>query len=335
MPTVYAAMRDSFRVVDLGSDTATARVADDLDGRALECVAVHPDAPDRVFVGTFESGLWRSANAGETFERVGAEPIEQDAVMATAVSPHDPDVIWAGTEPSRVYRSADGGETWTHCDGLVDLPSSDEWAFPPRPHTHHVRWIEPDPHDPDHLYVAVEAGALVTTRDAGETWTDRVADSRRDTHSMATHSDAPGRAWCAAGDGFAETADGGETWTHPQEGLDRTYCWSVAVDSGDPDRVLVSAARGAREAHSAERAETYVYRREGGDRWERLDDRGLPLGAGVTRPVLASGDPGEFYALSNRGLFRSDDAGGSWSAVGVDWAERIGDQTARGLVVLA
>jgi len=332
MTTVYAAMRDRFRVVDPDAETAVA--AADLDGRALESVAVHPDVPDRVFVGTFESGLWRSLDAGETFERAGAEAIEQDAVTATAVSPRDPDVIWAGTEPSRVYRSTDGGDTWEHRAGLVDLPSSDEWAFPPRPHTHHVRWIEPDPNDPDHLYVAVEAGALATTRDAGETWEDRVADSRRDTHSMATDSDTPGRAWCAAGDGFAETDDGGETWTHPQDGLDRTYCWSVAVDAGDPDRVLVSAARGAREAHTAGRAETYVYRRVGGDRWERLDDRGLPLGAGVTRPVLAAGDPGEFYALSNRGLFRSDDAGGSWSAVAVGWPERTGDQTARGLAVV-
>ncbi|QZP37024.1 WD40/YVTN/BNR-like repeat-containing protein [Halobaculum magnesiiphilum] len=332
MTTVHAAMRDHVRVVD--PEAGTVAAAPDLDGRALECVAVHPAAPDRVFVGTFESGLWRRTDGGETFERVGGDAIEQDAVTAAAVSPNDSDVVWAGTEPSRVYRSTDGGDTWTHRDGLVDLPSSDGWAFPPRPHTHHVRWIEPDPHDPGHLYVAVEAGALVTTADGGETWRDRVPGSRRDTHSMATHPDAPDRAWGAAGDGYAETADGGETWCHPQTGLDRTYCWSVAVDAGDPDRVLVSAARGAHEAHSAASAETYVYRRVGDADWERLDGRGLPLGEGVTRPVLAAGDPGAFYALSNRGLYRTTDAGDSWDEVAVDWPDRIADLTARGLVVL-
>ncbi|WP_435064499.1 WD40/YVTN/BNR-like repeat-containing protein [Halobaculum sp. EA56] len=332
MTTVYAAMRDRFLAVDPAAETAAA--ADNLDGRALECVAVHPNASDRVFVGTFESGLRRSTDGGATFERVGADAIEQESVTAAAVSPDDPDVIWAGTEPSRVYRSGDGGDTWEHRDGLTDLPSSDRWSFPPRPHTHHVRWIEPDPHDAGHLYVAVEAGALVTTDDAGDTWRDRVPGSRRDTHSMTTHPDAPGRAWAAAGDGYAETADGGETWSRPQDGLDRTYCWSVAVDAADPDRVLVSAARSAREAHSAERAETYVYRRVGGSDWERLDGRGLPLGEGVTRPVLAAADPGEFYALSNRGLYRTRDAGDSWAEVGVDWPERVRDQTARGLVVV-
>lgn len=337
MTTVYAATSDRFAVVDPDAEEASA--AESLDGRALECVAASPDAPDRVFVGTFESGLRRSTDGGETFGRVGRDSIEQEAVTAVAVSPDDPDVVWAGTEPSRAYRSTDGGDSWEHRDGLTDLPSSDRWSFPPRPDTHHVRWIEVDPNDPDRLYVAVEAGALVTTDDAGETWNDRVEGSRRDTHTMTTHPDAPGRAWCAAGDGYAETDDGGESWNRPQSGLDRTYCWSVVVDAGDPDRALVSAARGAREAHTAERAETYVYRNAREDErseadWERLDGTGLPLGEGVTRPVLAAGEPGEFYALSNRGLWLTADAGDSWEEVAVDWPERVRRGTARGLVVL-
>lgn len=335
MVTAYAATRDRLLAVDPDAGTTTSTA---LEGRSLECVAVHPESPERVFVGTFESGLHRSTDGSHSFERVDDFP--HDAVMSATVSPHDPDVVWAGTEPSRVYRSTDGGDSWKYLDGLVDLPSSDSWSFPPRPHTHHVRWIEPDPADPDHWYVAIEAGALVQTHDAGATWEDRVPDSRIDNHSLATDADGPGRAWVAAGDGYAETADGGDTWRHPQAGLDRTYCWSVAVDvrgDGDPNRVLVSAARGAYEAHTAERAETYVYRREGDEDWERLDGRGLPLGGGVTRPVLARGpseQPGVFYALSNRGLFRTSDAGDSWDAVDVEWPDDVAGQTTRGLVVV-
>lgn len=343
MTTIHAAMRSGYRRIPLDGSAAEVdqRSTTALGGYNLECVAVHPDHPDRVFLGTFESGLWRSRDGGRSFERVdpvaesGGDTIEPDAVMSAAIAPSTPDEIWIGTEPSRVYRSADGGETWTELGGLTALDSTENWSFPPRPHTHHVRWLEPDPHDFGHWYVAIEAGALVQTHDGGETWEDRVPESRIDNHSLATHPDAPNRAWVAAGDGYAETDDGGVTWDHPQDGLDRTYCWSVAVDPGKKERVLLSAARSAREAHTASRAETYVYRREGGGRWERLDESGLPMGSGVTRPVLCGGESaGEFYALSNRGLWRTTDGGESWQEVAVEWPERFEAETARGLAVV-
>ena len=45
------------------------------------------------------------------------------------------------------------------------LPSSASWSFPPRPWTHHVRWIEPDENNLDYVFVAIEAGALVQSHD--------------------------------------------------------------------------------------------------------------------------------------------------------------------------
>jgi hypothetical protein len=52
--------------------------------------------------------------------------------------------VYAGTEPSALYTSNDGGDSWERMEGLNSLPSSKSWSFPPRPWTHHVRWIEPD-----------------------------------------------------------------------------------------------------------------------------------------------------------------------------------------------
>jgi photosystem II stability/assembly factor-like uncharacterized protein len=322
-PRIYAALGDALLVVD---ESTVERVDDD-----VECVAVSPAAPERVFCGTFDDGLSRSTDGGATWTRVGGETLP-DAVTAATVSPYDPAEVWIGTEPSRVYRSTDGGETWRECDGVTDLASAEEWYFPPRPETHHVRWIEHDPCDPDHLYVSVEAGALVQSHDRGETWEDRVPSARRDNHSLATHPDAPGRAYAAAGDGYAETTDGGETWAHPQADLDHRYCWSVAVDSGDPDRVLVSGASSARTAHTPSHAESYVYRRANG-RWERAMD-GLPEPDGLLRAELAPGRAGEFYALTNHGLFRSTDAGATWGGVDVPWREAYRSQAPRGLAVL-
>ncbi|MFB6164559.1 MAG: WD40/YVTN/BNR-like repeat-containing protein [Haloarculaceae archaeon] len=333
MATHYVALADVLVVVDHGSDGATA--TESLSSHRLQSVAASPARPDRVFVGTFESGLLRSVDGGETFGRVGRGTIAADAVTSVAVSPHDPAVVWAGTEPSAVYRSGDGGDTWERRPGLTDLPSATRWSFPPRPTTHHVRWIEPDPTAAGRLYVAVEAGALIRTDDGGRTWQDHPAGARRDSHSLATHPRVPGLVYAAAGDGFAVSLDGGDTWAYPQDGLAHRYCWSVVADPGDPDRLVLSSASGPRAAHGSRTAESYVYRRDGDGPWQRVDAGGLPTGTGVTRPVLATtGETGTVVAATNRGLFRSRDAGESWSTV-VRWPERARSRACQGLAVVA
>ncbi len=348
MPTLYAALGDRLLVVrgegtaDGGSATPEEWTATEaLVGREFECVAASPERPGRVFAGTVESGLLRSTDSGRTWESVGAFA---DRVTAVTVSPHEADTVWVGTEPSAVYRSFDGGETWEGCGGLTDLPSADRWSFPPRPHTHHVRWLAVNPHDPAHVYVAIEAGAFVRTVDGGDTWEPHPEGARRDNHTLATHPEAPCRVYAAAGDGYAESPDCGSTWTYPQEGLEHRYVWGLAVDPGDPGTVVVSAARGARRAHQPEAAGSYVYRRDGNgeddgtdgggrDRWTTAMD-GLPDPRGTVRAVLAAGDPGEFYALTNRGLFRSGDAARSWGALEIEWPDAYESEVGRGLAVV-
>lgn len=329
---LFAAYDDGLRTVDPETGDVSVRLAD----RAVECLSVVPGsartggsgasaAAARVLAGTFEDGLFRSVDGGETFERVASETLGPggsgpDAVTAVATSPHDPSVVWVGTEPSRVYRSTDGGETVEPVGGLTDVPSASEWSFPPRSDTHHVRWIEPCPADPERWFVGIEAGALVVTPDGGATWIDRPEGSRRDTHALATHPDAPDRVYAAAGDGFAESRDRGRSWRVVDAGLDHGYVWGIAVDPGDPETVLVSAASGARAAHRL--GEAYLYRRTAGDgpsgapRFERLDGRGIPTGEGTHRAVLASGrEAGALWALHDGGLYRTGDAGDSFERV--------------------
>ncbi|MFC6975410.1 WD40/YVTN/BNR-like repeat-containing protein [Halomicroarcula sp. GCM10025709] len=318
MNTAYAALSDRV-LVGTGDEWKDRLVSHD-----IECLAAHPGAPDRAFVGTVDAGLQYTTDGGSSWS-IALDT--DDRVTAVTVDPQDPDVVWAGTEPSAVYRSGDGGRSWTEREGLTDLASAARWSFPPRPHTHHVRWLAVAPDDADRLYVAIEAGAFVRSPDGGETWLDHPTGARRDNHTLATHPDAPDRVYTAAGDGYARSDDRGETWTHPQDGLAHRYVWSIAVHPENPETVVVSAATGPRRAHSTA-GESYVYRSTG-DAWEQAM-AGLSGPDGLARPVLASGENG-LYALTNHGLFRSD-AGHEWTRVG-QWTTEY-DQVPRGLAVV-
>lgn len=326
MPTVYGAMNEAVVVARSGDGgrwtTDWYRPAD-----RIECLAVSPGAPERVFLGTVGDGLRRSTDAGDSWETVARFG---DRVTAVTVSPHDSDTVWAGTEPSRVFTSTDGGDTWRERTGLRDLPSADRWSFPPRPHTHHVRWIEVAPDDPDRLYVAIEAGAFLRSDDGGETWQDHPDSARRDNHAIATHPDRPAHVYVAAGDGYAESPDGGDTWRYPEDGLDHRYVWGLAVARDDPEDVVVSGAVGARAAHDPD-GTSVVYRRSGGE-WQPAMT-GLPGPDGWGRPLLAAAADG-FYALSNQGLFRSKD-GASWVPTGIDWPDAQRQVLPRGVAVLS
>jgi len=324
MDTVYAALGDRVLVGDGNSGWD-----DCLRGHDIECVAAEAAEPERAFVGPSDAGLQRTTDGGATWETVLDAG---DRVTSVTVSPRDADVVWAGTEPSAVYRSADGGETWTEKPGLTELDSAARWSFPPRPDTHHVRWLALAPDDPEQVYAAIEAGAFVRSPDGGETWVDHPDGARRDNHTLATHPDAPDRVYTAAGDGFALSTDRGAAWTHPQEGLAHRYVWGLAVHPDDPDCAIVSAASGPRSAHSTH-GESYVYRWNG-DRWTQSMD-GLPGPEGLARPILSAAPTDGFLALTNHGLFQSKH-GETWvkqNLVGGDWTAEY-DQVPSGLAIV-
>jgi len=309
----------------LATERTRAQCDFQMPGRDAQCVAFDPLRPQFIYCGTFGSGLWRSDDAGETWRPAG-DGITQTRVLSVAVSRVERvkgvGVVYAGSEPTAIFRSEDAGETWQECKGLSDLPSASAWSFPPRPETHHARWIETDPHVEGRLFVAVEAGALIRSLDAGVTWQDRRPGGPYDTHQLKTHLRSAGRLYSAAGDGYFESRDGGNTWKQLEEGLRHKYLWSVAVDSGDADNVIVSAAASPLRSHGDSNPESYVYRRTGEQPWEKID-RGLPGPAGQHSAVLAAHpiEPGTFFAAWERNIFRSADAGASWERLDVSLPE--------------
>ena len=276
------------------------------------CLATDPLVHGRVWCGTHRRGVFRSDDAGASWHSVGIEGREITSVSA---SPVEHDLVWAGTEPSELWRSADAGATWQQMRALNALPSSTAWSFPPKPETHHVRWIACDPSDAGRLWLAIEAGALVFTADGGRTWRDRVPGGPYDTHELAIHPDAPNVLRVAAGDGYFESDDGGQSWRSPEDGLEVGYLRSVAIDPGNSGIIIVSGASGPRSAYVAGVSDGRLYRRAAGGAWIRVRD-GWPDPPTTIAPLLAAGSvAGELWAADDRGVHRSNDGGVSWDVV--------------------
>lgn len=273
-----------------------------LDGVDAQCVAA---AGDRVLVGTRGNGLFLSSDAGAAWERV--ELPERD-VFAVTISAAD-GALYAGTEPSRLFVARDGG-SWTELEALQDIPSRDRWSFPPRPWTHHVRWIAPDPHRAERLLVGIELGGLMYSDDGGATFADHRPGAKRDTHSLAWHPRERGIAYQAAGDGAAWSRDGGRNWEPADIGRELGYCWAVAVDPADPERWYVSAASGPGAAHGGERARGRLYRWEGSWSALTLAPEAMPY-------ALVAGDGELLAGMTDGQVLRSEDGGESWEELGV------------------
>lgn len=337
MTVLFVAVRDSLLVV---SDESGPWVAERRSpGKSrLMCVTTDPRRPERVYCGAASEGLWRSDDLGLSWTRVGAEAfpprVTAVAVSSTEQGAGGDAVVYAGTEPSALYRSEDAGETWKERRALLALPSAPTWSFPPRPDTSHVRWIAPDPLVRERIFVAIEAGALVTSTDAGRTWTDRRPDGPYDTHTLVIHPREAGRLYSAAGDGYFESTTSGVSWERREDGLRHRYAYGLAVEPDDPETIVISAARSAMSAHSAERAESWIYRRTAGKPW-RVVSRGLPEAKGTTISSLIADphEPGVVYAANNRGVYRSADMGESWGRLRIAWAAEYEGERVAGVAV--
>jgi photosystem II stability/assembly factor-like uncharacterized protein len=298
-------------VLVIDAERGTSALARGISGRPT-CLAADELIHGRAWCGTHGDGVFRSDDGGISWQPMG---LAGQLIMAVAASPSAQDVVWTGTEPSNVWRSGDAGNSWEQTSDVTTLRSSSEWSFPPRPETHHVRWIACHPLEPERLWVAIEAGALVSTVDGGRTWRDRVSGGPRDTHELAVHRKAPDTLRVSAGDGYYESYDAGATWHSPSSGLEVGYLRSVAIDPEHPDVVVVSASSGPYSAYIAGRSDGRLYRRVARERWERVRD-GWPEPASTIAPLLSAGTKAaEMWAADERGLHRSDDGGKSWRRI--------------------
>ncbi|MBB4905399.1 WD40/YVTN/BNR-like repeat-containing protein [Actinophytocola algeriensis] len=265
-------------------------------GGRIRDVAADPTTRNVVYIATGTGGLWRSDDAGATFESAWDDQLPQ-SMGAVAVDSRG--VVWAGTgEPDHgggsayygrgVYKSSDDGATWTNM-GLVTGDT--------------IGQVVIDPRDDDRVFVAVMGAlhdteptrGLFMTENGGDTWT-RVL--------------VPG-----------STATG---------------AIDVTINKNNPDIMLATTWDKIRDEKSRIYGKnSYLYRStDGGRTWANIHMAPLPQSVDIEgQPVTATyvgrmgvdfsdSDPNRAYLISStaggnfNGFFTSTDAGATWTPVG-------------------
>jgi photosystem II stability/assembly factor-like uncharacterized protein len=241
---------------------------------------IHPEDESVRYAAVASGGIWKTVNAGTTWEPVFDDQPSY-SIGCLAADPGNPNVIWAGTGEDvggrhvaygdGIYRTDDGGKNWQN----MGLRNSE-----------HIARIIVSAEDSDVVYVAAQ----------GPLWSkggDR---------------------------GFFKTTDGGKSWKKTLGDDEWTGVTDMVVDPRDPNRVYAAAWQHHRNvaAYMGGGPKSGIYRSDdGGETWQKLSE-GLPEGPmGKIGLAISFQQPDVVYAvieLNRRqgGLYRSTDRGNSW-----------------------
>lgn len=330
-----APARAAAQAVDaaLFSDLAWRNVGPNRGGRSI-AVAGTPSRQLEYYFGATGGGVWKTTDAGVTWNPVGDGQFATSSVGAIAQCQANPDVVWAGFGEVQfrgnvipgdgVYRSTDAGRTWRHM-GLAS-PTGQQM----------VGRIRLDPADCNRVYVAVlgdpygpstERGVFRST-DGGERWekvlfrgdqagaVDLALDPANPRTLYAGFWQAYRKEWKlesgGPGSGLFKSTDGGTTWTeltrHP--GLPTTT-WGkvgVSVSGADPNRVYAIV--------EAEQGGVFVSD-DAGATWTRVsEDRNLRQRAFYYTRIYADPVDRQTVYVVNVQFWRSRDGGKTWASIG-------------------
>ena len=246
------------------------------DGGTLSigAIAVHPENPEVVYVGTGEGavrnsisigdGIYKTTDGGETWSHLGLTDTERFSRIV--IDPGSPEIIfaaamghaWGPNEERGLFRSTDGGATWERVLYMNETTGASDVAV--------------DPLDPDIVYAGMydylrrpwhfrgggPGSGLFRSTDGGDSWT-RLTDPALDNGlpgaglvgrvGVSVHAADPNRVYA-----LIESQEDGQLWRSDDRGLtwqmvnaDRRlnnrpfYYTQVRADPVDPDRVYTLA----------------------------------------------------------------------------------------------
>ncbi|MEM9314755.1 MAG: glycosyl hydrolase [Pseudomonadota bacterium] len=254
--------------------------------RGGRVTAVHgvPGNDQLYYMGATGGGLWKTANAGQTWENISDDQIPVGTIGAIGIAPSDPNVIYVGTgeAPIRGVTTAQGEGLWKSTD------AGQTFRFLGLAKAGQIAKIQVHPADPDHAYVAVQ----------GQIWAPN-----------------PER-------GVYRTTDGGKTWDHVLAVNSDTGATDITMDPSNP-RILYAGLwhHGRKPWYIKSGGDGGgLYKSvDGGDTWEKLAG-GLPDLIGKSGIAVSAANPARVYAMieagpGKGGVWRSDDSGASWARV--------------------
>lgn len=310
-------------------------------GRTVEHLEGCRDQPNIVFAAVAFDGGYRTSDGGKTWDKI----MDGD-VRTFAVDPHDENVVYMGTGPVRLYRSRDRGATWEPVDTMLDFPPEvkAKWGPPPAyqdTQTAHVRHIYIHPANRDLMFVLLEHGGVLLTRDGGRSWTNRSAGiDYLDMHMIGHVPGGPDRFCVSSARGFYRTDDAGEHWHRVEQGMpfagSKKNCYSHEWHTvpGDVPRMIVCGGRGSPGVWEVEKTHPHghlLISDDAGDTW-RFPKSGLSdqeiympwtIAAHPTDPATlycGFGDGGRGFLMKpgepgHGALYMSSDRGDSWTPV--------------------
>src|SRR5688572_10757109 len=256
-------------------------------GGRSTAVAGVPNKPLTYYFGSTGGGVWKTNDAGITWNNVSDGFFEAGSIGAIAVSDSDPNIVYVGTGSAcprgnispgiGMYKSTDAGKTWKH----VGIREAGQ-----------IGRIRIHPKDHDLVYVAA-LGNLFGPNDER---------------------------------GVFRSKDGGKSWQKVLYVSSKTGAVDLSMDPNNPRVIYAALWTAERKPWTiiSGGEESGLYKStDGGDNWKKLEG-GLPKGIlGKIAVAVSPANSERIWALveapeDRGGVYRSDDAGESWRRINTE-----------------
>ena len=267
--TWYVAMSSSGLWKTENRGNTWSPIFDDGGSYSLGAVVVDPRNSNIVWLGTgenqsqrsvgFGDGLYKSTDAGATWQRVGL--VNSEHIQRILIDPRNSNVVYVAAQgplwntggDRGVYKTTDGGSTWNRVLHVSDDTGVTDLAFKPdNPDVLYASAYQRRRHVGQLIGGGPEAGIFKTT-DAGANW-QRIQNGLPTVHmgriALGVDPRLPERVYAQVvaqddAGGFFRTDDAGASWTRMNEdqGGDPQYYGEIFVDPHRPETVWTIAVQ--------------------------------------------------------------------------------------------